>query len=65
MYDAMKKEAMEHRCATCSCKEGGAMGCFLEVVVGVEGLRVFRLEGVVDEKESAEDGAVNSWLRPA
>ena len=53
MYDAMKKEAMEHRCATCSCKEGGAIGCFLEVVVGMEGLSVFRLEDVMDEKESS------------
>ena len=65
MDDEMKKQLMEYWYATCSCKEGEARACFLEVVVGVEGLRVFRFEDVVDEKEWAEDSVVNSSLGPA
>lgn len=52
MYKVLRDVAEEHRCGACSCKEGGARGCFLEVVVEMEGLRVFKLEDVIEEEAS-------------
>lgn len=52
MYKVLRDVALEHRCVSCSCKEGDAEGCFLEAVVEMEGLRVFKLEDGIEEEES-------------
>lgn len=52
MYKVLRDVALEHRCVSCSCKEGGAEGCFLEAVVEMEGLRVFKLEDEIEKEKS-------------
>lgn len=54
MYKVLRNVAEEHRCATCNCKEDGAKGCFLEVVVEMEGLRVFKLADEIEDEESQD-----------